>query len=436
MAVTHSNGAVGKRFDPIGAMLELIHTEFAGDDRGELATYIPQLATADPDAFGLALAGTAGSLYRAGASDVPFTIQSISKPFVYALAVADLGLEAVLQRVGVEPTGEAFNAISLEPGSGRPTNPMINAGAILTTSLIQAADPVERVERIRDLLSRCAGRELVIDEQVYESERQTGHRNRALAHLMRHAGSLTGDVDEAVDAYFRQCSVLVTAADLAVMAATLGNGGINPRTGEAVIDELISEQVLTVMATCGMYDYSGQWLLRVGLPAKSGVAGGLVAVSPAQFGIGLFSPPLDERGNSVRAVEASRALSERFALHVMHRVRRTAPSISPVDTAELSADDAAVLALHGDLDFGTAERALLALEARTDHRPERHAVVIDVNQVTRCQPVAAALLDTIIHEISGRGVTIVTVDERERRLFATTPEFATIAGALSFCQRA
>ena len=165
---------------------------------------------------------------------------------------------------------------------------------------------------------------------MYRSEHDTGDRNRALAHLMRAAGSLTVPVEEAVDVYFRQCSVLVTAADLAVMGATLANGGVNPRTGDRVMEQPVAEQVLTVMATCGMYDFSGEWLFRVGLPAKSGVAGGLVAVSPSQFGIGLFSPRLDERGNSVRAVEASRAISERFSLHLMHQVERSGPSFMRV----------------------------------------------------------------------------------------------------------
>ena len=244
-------------FDPIGTMLEGIRSEFADDDRGDVADYIPQLSTADPSAFGLALVGVAGSVYEAGAARASFTIQSISKPFVYALALADVGVEGVLARVGVEPSGEAFNAISLEPGTGRPANPMVNAGAILTTSLIHGASPAERFERIRDVLSRCAGRELDVDEQVYGSESRTGDRNRALAYLMHHAGSLTTDVEEAVDVYFRQCAVLVNAVDLAVMAATLANGGVNPRTGEAVVDAHHTEQVLTVMATCGMYDFSG-----------------------------------------------------------------------------------------------------------------------------------------------------------------------------------
>lgn len=426
-------GQVSRRsgFDPIGSMLEGIRSEFVSNDGGEVADYIPQLSTADPSTFGLALVGVAGSVYEAGEARDPFTIQSISKPFVYALALADAGVDEVLARVGVEPSGEAFNAISLEPGTGRPANPMVNAGAILTTSLIHGAGAAERFERIRDVLSRCAGRDLEVDERVYESESSTGDRNRALAYLMHHAGSLTTEVEEAVDVYFRQCAVLVTAVDLAVMAATLANGGVNPRTGQAVFDAPTTEQVLTVMATCGMYDFSGEWLVRVGLPAKSGVSGGLAAVSPSQFGIGLYSPPLDARGNSVRAVEASTAISERFSLHLMHQVRRSAPSFSRVDGTTGATGGVAVLAMQGYLEFAAAEQALLAVGVRGEAPDLPTALVVDLDHVTRCHPIAAGLLDQIIAEIASWGVTVVTVDKGERRLLRASAEYASIPAALA-----
>ena len=441
-------------FDPIGDALGRIRAEFAGEHRGAVADYIPQLSSADPDAFGLALVGVAGSTYSAGEADVPFTIQSISKPFTYALALADVGTDGVLARVGVEPSGEAFNAISLEPGTGRPSNPMINAGAILTTSLVQGTGPDERFERIRALLSRCAGRELGVDEAVFRSEHDTGDRNRALAYLMRHAGSMTMDVEDAVDVYFRQCSVLVTAVDLATMAATLANGGVNPRTDEVAINQEVAEQVLTVMATCGMYDYSGEWLFRVGLPAKSGVAGGIVAVSPSQFGIGLYSPRLDERGNSVRGVEASQAISERFSLHLMHQIGKSAPTFErmapstggtvAVDgdgTAVTVAEDArdaeiAVLAVQGYLEFAAAEQALLSLRSHADDTEPPEALVIDLSHVTRCHPVAAALLDSMNALIAQRGVLVVTVDRRRRGLLVSEAEFSSRVEALEFCRSA
>ena len=430
-------------FDPIGDLLGRIRAEFAGERSGAVADYIPQLSTADPAAFGLALAGVSGSVYEAGDTDVPFTVQSVSKPFVYALALADVGMDEVLARVGVEPSGEAFNAISLEPGTGRPDNPLINAGAILTSSLVAGADPEERSARILDLLSRCAGRDLVVDEAVFRSEHDTGDRNRALAHLMRASGSLTMPVDEAVDVYFRQCSVLVTAADLAVMGATLANGGVNPRTGVTAMEQAVAEQVLTVMATCGMYDFSGEWLFRVGLPAKSGVSGGLVAVSPSQFGIGMYSPPLDERGNSVRGVEASRTISERFSLHLMHQVTRSGPSfvrvapdgserpIGPLPAGVAGGDDEVrVLSMQGYIEFATAEQALLTVRLHVDDTDVPAAVVIDLDHVTRCHPVAAVLLDSIIDEVARRGIRVVTVDRRGRGLLSASAEFPTRSEAM------
>jgi glutaminase len=287
------------RADPISRTLQAIHDELEPNDDGAVADYIPTLAAADPDRFGLVVASLGGHVYSAGDADDPFTIQSVSKPFVHALALAELGLEEVLRHVGAEPSGEAFNAISLERGSGRPLNPMINAGAIVTTSLL-ATDSGPGFERILAGLSGFAGRRLDIDEATFESERETGDRNRALGYLMRAAGSLRSPVEPIVDAYFRQCSVLVTAADLAVMAATLANGGVNVKTGARVVGPAEAAQAVTVMATCGMYDYSGEWLLRAGLPAKSGVSGALLAVSPGQFGIGLFSPRVDAGGHSVR----------------------------------------------------------------------------------------------------------------------------------------
>jgi glutaminase len=444
-----ADGVTHLPFDPIGDALGRIRDGLVDDVGGAVADYIPELAAADPEPFGLALVGVAGSAYSAGEATTPFTVQSISKPFVYALALADVGVDGMLARVGVEPSGEAFNAISLEPGTGRPSNPMINAGAILTTSLVRGTGPEERFERIRALLSRCAGRDLAVDEEVFRSEYGSGDRNRALAHLMRHAGSLTAEVEEAVTVYFRQCSVLVTAVDLATMAATLANGGVNPRTGDVAMEQHVAEQVLTVMATCGMYDYSGEWLFRVGLPAKSGVAGGIVAVSPSQFGIGLFSPRLDERGNSVRGVGASRLMSERFSLHLMHQVGRSAPTFERVAAVAdapgalgwdgpavgpPSDGDVAVLAVQGYLEFAAAEQALLALRSHADDTAAPGAMVVDLTHVTRCHPVAAVLLDAMIDQIRDRGVTVVTVDRLGRGLLVSAAEFATRAEALGFCR--
>jgi glutaminase len=365
--------------DPITSALEALLRECVHDaPGGALADYIPELAHADPDWFGIVLESHDGDAYAAGDAGTAFTIQSISKPFVYALALEQLGLDAVDAHVGCEPSGEPFNAISLEPGTGRPVNPMVNAGAILTTALVDGG-----FERIAHGLSAFAGRPLQVDEAVYASEHRTGDRNRAIAHLMRGAGSLTADVEETLDAYFRQCALLVSAADLAVMAATLANSGRDPVSGERVVREDTAQHVLSMMAMCGMYDAAGAWMLRVGLPAKSGVSGGVLAVSPGQFGIGLFSPPLDARGNSVRGVLACERLAERFGLHLLHDATAGARA------AKVLVQDGVVV-LRGDIDFAAAE---LVLRTSIQHGGARLA--LDMSAVTRLHPAAQRLLASI-----------------------------------------
>ncbi len=283
---------------------------------GELASYIPQLATADPEGLGIAAVSVEGTLYTAGDAEVPFTIQSVSKPFIYALALQVNGIEELATRVGVEPSGEPFNAISLEETTGRPMNPMINAGAIVVSSLMEGATAADKTESIRTGLAAFAGRHLDIDEAVFASELETGDRNRALAHLAHAARVLGSSVDVATETYFRQCSLVVTARDIAVMAATLANAGRNPVTHEQVVSEPVARWTMAVMAGSGMYDASGEWLARVGLPAKSGVSGGIAAVDPGRFGIGTYSPRLDARGNSIRGIAALETLSSEYGLHM------------------------------------------------------------------------------------------------------------------------
>ena len=301
---------------PIGRWLNELHAKYQAVNDGELANYIPELTRANPSHFGVALATADGQIYEVGDSEVLFTIQSISKPLVYGLALEDHGPSAVLSRVGVEPTGEAFNSIVMDEVNNRPFNPMVNAGAIATTSLVKGNGPEERFARILDMFSRYAGRKLSVDESVFESERSTGHRNRAIAYLQLNSGMIQEPVLEHLDLYFRQCAILVSARDLAMMAATLANNGVNPVTGEVAIAAEHVKTVLSVMASCGMYDYSGEWVYRVGLPAKSGVGGGILAVLPGQFGFGVFSPRLDAHGNSYRGIEVCKELSQRFYLHV------------------------------------------------------------------------------------------------------------------------
>lgn len=305
---------------PLREVLRDIHTRHASNDDGKVADYIPELAKADRNWFGIVLVTTGGQVFEVGDSKQLFTIQSISKPFVYGLALEDHGLEQVLAKVGVEPTGEAFNAIVLDEESNRPFNPMVNAGAIATADLVQGKDFPERVSRLLAMFGAYCGRDVYIDNSVFMSERLTGHRNRAIGHLMLNFGMVSERIADSLELYFQQCSVLVSCRDLAIMGATLAAGGVNPLTGQRAIQQPYVKYLLSIMHSCGMYDYAGEWAFRVGIPSKSGVGGGIVGVIPGQFGIGIFSPPLDAKGNSVRGILACRELSERFGLHCFESV--------------------------------------------------------------------------------------------------------------------
>jgi glutaminase len=304
---------------PLRAFLKDLHGRYQPLHEGKVADYIPELTKANPDWFGLCVTTVDGQVFAYGDTEQSFTIQSISKPFVYSLALEQHGRDYVLEHIGVEPSGDAFNSIVLEAGSKRPHNPMVNAGAIAAASLIKGEGPAERLNCVLDMFRRFIGHEVPVDMAVFTSERATGHRNRAIAHLMLNFGKLQGDLEDSLDLYFKQCSVLVNCADLATMAATLANGGVNPMTGERAMSTQYVRDVLSLMHTCGMYDFAGEWAYRVGLPAKSGVGGGIIAVVPGQAGIGVFSPLLDERGNSARGIQACAELSERFGLHIFDR---------------------------------------------------------------------------------------------------------------------
>jgi glutaminase len=297
-------------------VLAATHARHLANTVGMLADYIPELAAADPEKFGIALATVDGKLYAAGDTDHPFTIQSVSKAFVYCLALELVGRDAVLERVGVEPSGDAFNAIIFDPNSNRPFNPMVNAGAITIAGIVYEAAGAGAFDLILDRLSGAAGHCLTMDESVYRSEAETGHRNRAIGHLLRNVGALQGSVEDVVDLYFRQCSILVTAADLARMGATLAHIGENPATGRQVFELTAVRNTLAVMFTCGMYDYSGNWAYDVGVPAKSGVGGGIVGIVNRQLGIGTFSPRLDAKGNSVRGIASFREIGDELGLHI------------------------------------------------------------------------------------------------------------------------
>jgi glutaminase len=287
---------------------------YYGSGRGY---YAGELARDERDHFGISLAALDGDLYYAGDAELKFPLQSISKVFVYALALEDHGRDHVMQRVGVEPSGDAFNSITFDERGRRPHNPMVNAGALATTRLVRGANPEEKFERILALLRRYAGNdELEVDEDIFESELRTADRNRATAYLMRSQGMLDGDVESTLAVYLRHCSVMVTCRDLAVMGATLANGCVNPLSGERALSIGVGRDVLSVMYTCGMYDFAGEWAYEVGVPAKSGVSGGIMAAIPGKMGVGVFSPGLDPHGNSVRGVKVCQEVSARLGLHV------------------------------------------------------------------------------------------------------------------------
>ncbi|MEU1217745.1 glutaminase [Streptomyces microflavus] len=381
------------------------------DNSGDLAAYIPELAAADPERLGVAFATVDGQVHGAGDIDVPFTIQSISKPFAYALALADRGFAPVLAKVGVEPSGEAFNEISLESGTGRPFNPMINAGAITVHSLTGAegSGPAERVERVVDGLSAFAGRRLVMDEEVCASEMAHAHRNLAIAHMLRSHDVLTEDAGAVVDGYTRQCSVLVTTRDLAMMAATLANRGVNPLSGEQVVPEPVVRQVLSVMLSCGMYDAAGDWTTQVGIPAKSGVAGGLIGSLPGRIGIATFSPRLDPHGNSVRGVSLFERFSSDMGLHVME-VPSAGRAVLRSNRVVGSGPGALrVLELQGGIGFAGAERVVREV---LETAPPETRVAIDLTRVHAIDDVARRM----VLEIARR----LTLDDRE--VYLVDPE--------------
>ncbi|MGW8484339.1 glutaminase A [Microbacterium sp. NPDC055903] len=293
------------------------HARYAGENTGAVADYIPILAEADPALFGIAVIEASGGVHDAGDALHAFSIQSISKMFVYALAIAEHGHALVRDIVGVNNTGLAFNSvIAIELNAGHPMNPMVNAGAIATTALVPGASAEQKWERIREGLSAFAGRPLALDEEVYRSEAASNERNRAIGRLLQSYGRLSGDPDEIVDVYTRQCALSVTAHDLAVMGATLADGGVNPVTGERVVSADVCRDTLAVTASSGLYERSGEWLFEIGLPAKSGVAGGIVAVAPGKGAAAAFSPRLDAAGNSVRAQLAIGHLSRALGLNL------------------------------------------------------------------------------------------------------------------------
>lgn len=301
--------------EAVQALVEAGHRRFLSIRDGAMADYIPALASASPDLFGISIVTVGGRTFSAGDSQVPFSIQSVSKAFVGALVLEAIGPSALRERVGVNASGMPFDSvIAVEMHPEHTANPLVNAGAIATTSLVPGANAGEKWDYIRQGLSRFAGRELSLDEEVYTSESETNERNRGIAHLLYGYGRLYSEPEIATDVYTRQCSLAVTTTDLATMGATLADGGVNPLTGEQVVSAETSRRVLSIMATAGLYERSGEWLFEVGLPGKSGVSGDVVTISPGKGGLGVYSPPLDSAGNSVRGVMVTEYLSHQLGL--------------------------------------------------------------------------------------------------------------------------
>ena len=299
----------------LASFLTHLHDKHRSNDEGAVATYIPELGKANPDHFGISMVTADGQEFSVGDVAEEFTIQSICKPLAFLMALEQHGRDKTLSHVGIEPSGDAFNSVELCPKVKRPFNPMVNAGAIATASLIKGESAEAGVAAFVERLSRAAGRPLRVDGDVYASESSTGNRNRAIAYLLRNFDVIDEHVDHTLHQYFAQCSVLVNCRDLAAIGATLANVGENPQTHTEVFDAFCVRDALAAMFTCGMYDYAGEWAFRVGMPAKSGVTGGIMAVVNRQMGIAVYSPRLDARGNSVRGIKVCTDLSDEFGLH-------------------------------------------------------------------------------------------------------------------------
>ncbi len=305
LAASGANAADALSKKSVDAALGAAYTKYASLHEGKNADYIPALAQVDPNLFGIVLVTTDGKVYSAGDVTSEVSIQSISKVFTMAKVIEESGPQALVDNIGVDATGQVFNSIvAIEQYKGAEMNPLVNAGAITTTSMVNGATYDDVWRSIISYYSDFAGRALSVNQDVYTSEAATNQRNQAIAELMFAYGHIKSNPAQATDLYTKQCAVSVNAKDLAVMAATLAGAGRNPLTQRQVMRAEHVPQVLAVMATAGLYDDSGKWLYLTGLPAKSGVGGGIIAVSPGKFGIAVISPPLDAAGNSVRAQKA------------------------------------------------------------------------------------------------------------------------------------
>ncbi|MDB2683028.1 glutaminase A [Alphaproteobacteria bacterium] len=306
----------GEIKSPIAEAIGTLYNKYKDCKEGEVATYIPKLADVDHDAFSISLTTINGQRYSVGDKDIEFSMMSCAKPVVYGIALEEYGTEDVQERVGVEPTGDRFDSIIKLDSSNRPHNAMINAGAIVISDMIKGPTPEERLKNILDTFEGYTGRKHDIDMDMFTSSKKAGHRNRALGHLLLGVDELNRNVDDTLDLYCQQCAINVTSQDLALIGATLANKGKNPRTDVQALQAEHTRSVLSVMLTCGLYDYSGEWVYDVGLPAKTSVSGGTLVAIPGVGGLGIHSPRLDKFGNSIRGLKVCEDLSQDLGLHI------------------------------------------------------------------------------------------------------------------------
>lgn len=400
---------------PLPDYLEHVLDECDGDDSGHLADYIPELANASPHRLALAMSTVDGEIYSVGDDDIEFTIQSMSKPFTYAYVLQQLGIDEVLEKVGVEPSGEAFNEISLGK-DGRPKNPMINSGAITTHSLIPVKENVSSAEILRQFMSELAGRELCFDDSVYHSEIKTAYRNLSIGYMLRTVGILETDPVDIVNGYIRQCSILVTVKDLVRMGSVLANSGVDAQTGKRLLNRSVVRQVLSVMMSCGMYDAAGDWLTTVGIPAKSGVTGGILGVLPGQVSIAAFSPKLDEHGNSVRGIDMMERLSRDMGLHLMEG---TPSAQTIVQSHYRTGQDASlsVYVLRGVLKFTEAEILLRIFQREP---VDQSTIIIDLTQISLIHDVGKRMFLEGVDRLIDDGHSLLLVDPEQRLDHART----------------
>ena len=407
---------------PLDIFLKNIYSNVLLNKSGKTADYIPELSRANPDQFGVALASSDGYIHEIGDSLQEFTIQSISKAFAYSLALELVGEKEVNKIIGVEPSGEAFNSIRFQ-NDNRPFNPMINAGAIACTALICSVEKSKAFKKIQKIMSDFAGRNLSLDEKVFKSENATGDRNRAIAWLLKNNKIIKTNVEQSLVTYFKQCSLLVSARDLATMGATLACNGINPVTKKRVISVENALKTMSIMVSSGMYDYSGEWVYRVGFPAKSGVGGGIIAALPSQFGLGTFSPPLDRQGNSVRGIEVCKRISSYYNLHILEIEGNIKDSIvasynlqnirssterkeKNIKILEKFGAKAHVYELAGSINF----MAVDYIVRRLQELDEKEFIILSMRKVSQLSSGADKLLDAFIQTLNSLSTKIIFSD--------------------------